>query len=226
MFGSSIIDIAIGMVFVYLLLSLICSAASELLERYSRKRATDLENGIKEMLKDKDLVKQLYEHPLVYSLFAKPYESGAKTLPSYIPSRNFALALMDLIGDRTAKDATAPSSTSPAAGAMDKLKAAIDANSTLPPQVKQALQTFVDASQDPAKMRENIEKWFDSSMDRVSGFYKRRTQLIILVFGLLLTIAMNVDSIALVRVLSTDRATRDALVAAAQDSAKANPAPT
>jgi hypothetical protein len=103
MFGSSIIDIAIGMVFIYLLLSLICSAANEIIERYSRRRARDLENGLKEMLLNVDgtgdLVKRLYEHPLVYSLFAKPYSPAAKTLPSYIPARNFALALMDLVGE-------------------------------------------------------------------------------------------------------------------------------
>jgi hypothetical protein len=178
------------------------------------------------MLEKPELVKMLYEHPLIYSLFSKPYETGAKNLPSYIPSRNFALALMDLIGDRTAKDATSPGSTSPAGGAMDKLKAEIAKNQTLPPKVKEALQALGDASQNPAKMRENVENWFDSSMDRVSGFYKRRSQLIVLVLGLVLTIAMNVDSIALVRSLSTDRAMRDSLVAAAAEYAKVNPAPT
>ena len=225
MFGSSIIDIAIGMVFIYLLLSLICSAGNEIIERYSRKRATDLENGIKEMLQNPQLVQQLYEHPLVNSLFAKPYTPGGKNLPSYIPARNFALALMDLIGAGAATGATSPGSTSPVAGAMDKLKDGLDKNTNLPPQVKQALQTLVDASHSPAKMRENIENWFDSSMDRVSGFYKRRSQLIVLIFGLLLTIFMNVDSIALVRSLSTDRAMRDSLVAAAAEYAKTNPTP-
>ncbi len=32
MFGSTVLDVAIGLVFVFLLLSLICSAASELIE--------------------------------------------------------------------------------------------------------------------------------------------------------------------------------------------------
>ncbi len=232
MFGSSIIDIAIGMVFIYLLLSLICSAANELIERYSRKRATDLENGISEMLHGENdaetakLVRSIYEHPLVYSLFAKPYSPGARTLPSYIPARNFALALMDLIGEGAAKGATGPGSTSPSEGALANLRAAVEKNTTLPPNVKTALLTFVDASNNPTKVRENIENWFDSSMDRVSGFYKRRSQLIILLLGLALSILLNVDSIALVRTLSTDRAMRDSLVAAAQEYAKNNPTPT
>jgi len=232
MFGSSIIDIAIGMVFIYLLLSLICSAASEIIERYSRKRARDLENGIKEMLLNVDgtgdLVKRLYEHPLVYSLYAKPYSPGAKTLPSYIPARNFALALMDLVADKGAAGATALAGTSTAGAVATHLasvRAEIESSTTLPPNVKQALVTFFDASDNPAKVRENIENWFDSAMDRVSGVFKRRSQLIIVVLGMVLSILLNVDSIALVRSLYTDRAMRDSLVAAASEYAKNNPTP-
>ena len=226
MFGSSILDIAIGMVFVYLLLSLICSAANEIIERYSRKRAGDLENGIREMFQSQDLVKSLYEHPLVYSLFAKPYTPGGKNLPSYIPARNFALALMDLIGEGGAQGATGPGSTSPAEGAMATLRTNIQANNTLPDNVKSALLTFVDSSPNPTKVRENIENWFDSAMDRVSGIYKRRSQLIILVLGLVISILLNVNSVTLVRALSSDRAMRDSLVAAATEYAKANPLPS
>lgn len=43
------------------------------------------------------------------------------------------------------------------------------------PQVGQALMTLVDAAgEDISKARENIENWFDSGMDRISGLYKRR----------------------------------------------------
>ena len=226
MFGSSILDIAIGMVFIYLLLSLICSAANEIIERYSKKRASDLENGIREMFQSQDLVKELYEHPLVYSLFAKPYSPGGKNLPSYIPARNFALALMDLIGKGAAQGATGSDLTKSAEGAMANLRATIQANQTLPDNVKNALLTFVDSSHNPARVRENIENWFDSAMDRVSGTYKRRSQLIILVLGLVIAILVNVNSITLVRALSSDRSMRDSLVAAATEYAKANPLPS
>jgi hypothetical protein len=227
MFGSSIIDIAIGMVFIYLLLSLICSAANELIERYSRKRGTDLENGLKEMLRSDDLVKMVYEHPLVYSLYSKPYVPGAKTLPSYIPARNFALALMDIAAPESIKGAAGASSTLPPRFNAEAIRAFISTNANLPEPIKKALTTFTHASgNDAAKLRENVENWFDSSMDRVSGFYKRRSQLIILLLGLALSILLNVDSIALVQKLSTERAMRDSLVAAATEYAKTNPTPT
>jgi hypothetical protein len=128
---------------------------------------------------------------------------------------------MDLVGKGGAQGATGPG----AKGAMIALRANIEANTTLPDQVKKALITFVDSSPHPENVRKNIENWFDSSMDRVSGFYKRRSQLIIMVMGFLLSVGMNVNSITLVRALSTDRAMRDSLVAAAQEYARSNPPP-
>lgn len=226
MLGSSIIDIAIGMIFIYLLLSLICSAANEIIERFSKKRAKDLESGLKEMLRSDALVKSLYEHPLVYSLFPKPYTPGGKNLPSYIPARNFALALMDLAAPSGATGATGGGLQTSSLAGLANLRAAVAANDKLPKEIKQALLTFAEASLDnPAKVRESIEGWFDSSMDRVSGWYKRRSQLIVLLLGLALAILLNVDSVALVRSLATDKAMRDSLVAAAQEYAKNSPTP-
>ena len=50
MFNSTILDVAIGMIFIYLLLSLMCSAANEMIELMLKKRAIDLERGIRELL--------------------------------------------------------------------------------------------------------------------------------------------------------------------------------
>ena len=114
MFNSTILDVAIGMIFVYILLSLMCSAANEIIELLLKKRAIDLERGIRELLApnstsgEPDVVQELYNHPLVNSLFGGTYQQSriANTfkrkmmrtgLPSYIPARTFALALMDLV---------------------------------------------------------------------------------------------------------------------------------
>ena len=48
MFNSSVIEVAIGLSFIFLLLSLICSAIVELIESVLKNRATDLERGIRE----------------------------------------------------------------------------------------------------------------------------------------------------------------------------------
>src|ERR1041385_2955072 len=92
MFGSQVIDVAIGMIFVYLLLSLICSAANELIEAKLKNRAKDLEAGIKNLLGNKALADQLYSHGLISGLFSQD-----KGKPSYIPSRTFTLALLNTV---------------------------------------------------------------------------------------------------------------------------------
>ena len=83
MFNSDILDVAIGMIFVYLILSLICSAAHEIIELWLKKRAIDLERGIRELLDPSSssgsagLIKDLYDHPLVNGLFQGHYgDSG------------------------------------------------------------------------------------------------------------------------------------------------------
>ncbi len=43
MFGSQILDVAIGMIFVFLLLSLMCSALNEIIEAKLKNRAKSLE---------------------------------------------------------------------------------------------------------------------------------------------------------------------------------------
>jgi hypothetical protein len=63
-----------------------------------KKRAKDLEEGITELLGDdptKSFVGKLYDHGLINGLYRGNYATTPKTkLPSHIPSRNFALALI------------------------------------------------------------------------------------------------------------------------------------
>lgn len=98
MFGSAVLDTAIGLAFLYLLLSLLVTGINELIEAWLRNRAKDLERGLHELIGgDGQLLHRVYGHPILFGLFrGVPGESGTQ-LPSYIPSRSFALALMDLI---------------------------------------------------------------------------------------------------------------------------------
>ena len=243
MFNSGIIDVALGLIFIYLLLSLVCSAINEMIEARLKMRAKDLERGLRELLNDREgkgLVKDLYSHPLVLGLYPGKYGDAHSTtarlprigtnLPSYIPRRNFSLALMDVImpaGDSTACPSgaagctvRAPDGGAHAAGpSMVKLRESVALIQN--EHVRAALLVLVDsAGSDVSKARENIEHWFDSSMDRVSGWYKRRAQWIILALGLAAAAIMNADTITIATSLSSDVAVRDSLVATAQEYAK------
>ena len=299
MFNSNILDVAIGMIFIYLLLSLMCSAANEIIELMLKKRAIDLERGIRELLcpgtesGTDDIVAKLYNHALINNLFGGTYEEsriGSKLrrvmrtqLPSYIPARSFALALMDLVGTVPAATSLAegkpvapppaPLVTEPLSGAAGatvgppasltpaqvvvnlpptegdetpltgpaadsknppetdnpvlRLREAICNSPLLPEISRRSLVTCLDAAgNDVVKVRENIENWFDSSMDRVSGWYKRRAQITILVVGFFVAITVNVDTITVAKRLSTDKALRESMVNAADAYAKASAKPS
>jgi hypothetical protein len=265
MFNSGVLDVAIGLIFIYLVLSLVCSSISEIIEAKLKIRAVGLERGIRELLGNEDdvqMVKNFYDHPLIFSLFQGSYNPGkvdARTkryargsnLPSYIPSRNFALALMDLMlpansaagGISTLSGAAGATAVPPAAskppGATSAVAAPLTptAPKSLQPlrdaisridnkNLKHALLPLVDAAgDDVSKARENIESWYDSAMDRVSGWYKRRVQWIILGLGLAVAIVVNADTITISNSRSRDVSMRNSLVEAAKEYAKADPSP-
>ena len=255
--GSTALDVAIGLVFTYLVVSLICSALNEGLEASLKNRSKDLERGICEMLtgtssktaarflnpepaagnspettdtpRPSDIVQAIYDHPLISGLFKGNYQTAKSRgeLPSYIPARNFAQALLDLIRTTTAKGAPLGPLASDPAAAVAQLREAVVAFHPYSPRVSDALVALIDAAgNDGDRARQNIEHWFDSSMDRVSGWYKRRAQYLIFTFGMLIAGVANLDSIAIVKGLSTQAGVRDALVAQASGFAAKQAAAT
>lgn len=219
MFGSTVLEVAIGLVFIYLLLSLLCSAINEWIAQIFALRARTLSEGIKNLLRDKKGVgpaKALYSHGLIDGLSKKSQKSGDKTLkgrngPSYIPPRAFATALMDHLGMLLLPNPQAASD----ARVLEQLK--LLGRAQLDAKVKQGLTTLIkQANGDIAKLQQNIETWFNDAMDRVSGWYKRRAQVIGFVLGLVVTLFMNADTIYIAQTLSRSPTMRAAVIADAQ----------
>src|SRR5581483_6719994 len=73
-----------------------------------------------------------------------------------------------------------------------------------------------DAAGNMEEFKRNLELWFDNSMERVSGWYKRQTQWILLVIAAVVTVWTNADSVGLANTLWRDPAMRSALVAEAE----------
>jgi len=125
-------------------------------------------------------VANLQNHPL---LIGTP-----TSLPSYVPARDFATALLSVLKDGSASTSIA------------QTKKAI---LTLPDgDLKTQLLAFIDAgANDIDKLRTRIETWFDDCMERLSGIYTRSTQYLMLVLGLVIAVGMNIDSIHLAKAL-------------------------
>ena len=208
MFGSAILDTAIGLIFVYLLVSLIITAANELLAAFFRWRANNLFLGIRELLQDQGatgLAARFYDHPLVQGLAAK----GKK--PSYIPSRTFALTLLDLVSPASSgTDRT-----------LDDLKLGIE---KLPASLQVTFRVLLDeAEHDIEKFKKQLEIWFNNAMERVSGWYKRKTQAVQLLLAVIIVAVGNIDSVRIARSLSgINSPLRDSIKTAAQSFVEQN----
>lgn len=120
MLNSDVLEVAIGLVFIYLLLSLVATSAREALEGYLKQRSKGLEAGLVELFDARtqpQLLQAFYDHPLINALYRGDYALPAsltasaaaatatvtaarnvavKHLPSYIPASSFALAALDL----------------------------------------------------------------------------------------------------------------------------------
>ena len=208
MFGSGAIDVAIGLVFVFALLSLICSSLTEMVSQLLRWRATTLEKGVRSLIADQATRDAFYDHPLIRSL-GKETEPGENKHPAYIPTRLFALVLLDVLAPPPAAQRSA----------NDDAQVAGD--------VRRALSTLTGLNDAALEaQRKNVELWFDDVMDRVSGWYKRKAQWTLLVFAVLVTSVANVDCINLATTLWQSPALRTALADSAasyQAGAQANP---
>lgn len=191
MFGSTVLEVAIGLTLCYGTLALIVSTLQEALASAFRLRANTLLDGIKSMLNDPNfsaLAQLVYAHPLV-----NPHGDGTvnsqralRARPSYIESKHFAIALVDSIQQ--------------VPGNFTRLGADIAA--VKDPQVRRALQALYQrAGGDMQQFQQSVAGWFDSAMERVSGAYKRRSLLMSLLLSLLLTIMFNIDSIHLFQAL-------------------------
>ena len=70
------------------------------------------------------------------------------------------------------------------------------------------------------RLRTAVEQWFDAAMDRVSGWYKRWTQLWQLIIGLILAVALNINIVTIGLTLWNDIPLRTAIVAEAEKLAQ------
>jgi len=248
--GWAPLDVAIGLSFVYLLFSVLCSAVQEAIAGLFKWRANMLEEAIRGLLDDQGKAGEggapaAVPHPkpdeeaaagaapalaapgartVAAANDIKPL-SGGETLsaqvlghglirplykenrkPSYLNPKLFALALLDIAAPAAGKD--------PIEGLADQIALA-----NLPGGVTDALVGIAhEVAGERDKLREGVEDWFNGTMERVSGWYKRKTQIVICVLSLIATIALNINTLAIGEVLAKDGAVRAGVVAQAEKS--------
>ena len=236
MFGA-VIDTALGLVLMFLLFSVLLSTLMELISGVLDLRAKAFENAVANLIEDPQTVQggfaslgritamfgahkqaAIAQRTAADTPYTKIYCHGlvagisATNKPSYVPAANFATAVIDELNGTNV------------AGAVQAVK---DNIAALPDgDFKQTLTALMlQAGDDIDKLRTGIEGWYDSAMDRLSGDYKRFTQVITLVLGLVIAAAFNVDAIHAGQSLYADP-TQRAVIEAAAEKQVAQPAPS
>lgn len=221
MLDSTILDITLGMLLFFLVLSLICSAVQEWVASAVGLRARNLRDGIDNLL-GAEIATSFYDHGLLQSLYRQPGRLGVlKTMgggrgvgPSYIAPRLFAQVLVDVI-DRG--EGAGGGRENAVAKTFQEVEAAVQHIPLRP--VREALLTLLaDAKGDVAAFRARAADWFDDAMERVSGWYARVVKLSLFVIAAGLVVLFNADAIEVGKTLWQDRALRASLAVLAQES--------
>ena len=206
MLDHPIIDVAIGLIFLYVILSLVCSSIQEILASFLALRSKNLEKGIKNLIGD-EYTKAMYNHPLIKGL-RKPDK-----LPSYIKPEIFTTALLEVV----AKDKVGKSAVELTAEELREAIGKIDTNNP----ARDLLLSLVGKGEHAVDVfRKQLAEWYDEGMDRVSGWYKRQVKYCLLGISVVVTAAVNADSIHIAKQLWKSDALRAVIVAEAERAAK------
>ena len=204
MLDSPMIDVAIGLVFFYVTLSLVCSSIQEIIASVLGLRSRNLRRGIRNLVGN-EYAQALYDHPLIKGL-RKP-----KRLPSYVNPEIFGAALIEVVardqGGRHAFELTATE--------LRETIAKIDPGNP----ARGLLLSLADRDDaQVGQLGQRVADWYDAAMDRVAGWYKRQVKYSLLAVAAVVTVAVNADTIRIAEQLWRDDALRAAITAAAEQA--------
>lgn len=282
MFGSIILDIVIGLVFIFLIYSLLATIINEIIATFLGLRARNLRTAIWRMLENnppskkemnqkeklyqylKDswnffmgifspkkgkLLKEFYNQPTIKYLANSWFFSK----PSYINPSDFSKSILDILkseGEGTKDLDKIKNALTQPSGKIDLFKAIEklinEGRTTDEAQIVSAIKQVVqqkhkniklfdgdtrdhvlsllnDAQDDLVKFKIYLEYWFDNTMDRAVGWYKRKTQLNLLIIGFIIASIFNINIIEIAGKLSKDKDARDQMVQMATSYVENNP---
>jgi hypothetical protein len=225
-----ILDLVIGMIFIFFLLSIICSSAVELWFSLLQTRSKVLAEWLKKIFDSKALDSHgnvteetvgqaIMDHCMVRAL------SKTNKSPSYISAENFVSALLDKITIKPNSAGGVPPVQLPPKTLAEYITA-IENSTVISGELKRTVLSFAHQARASANALESIPEvkninanisiiksdldefrrrlahWYDTNSERLTGAFKRRKALpATFVFGLLLTVGVNADSVAISKYL-------------------------
>ena len=244
MFNSVALDVVIGLVFIYLLYSLLGTVISEMIASLFGLRARNLQAAISRMLNDEkvksrlgrfvnsirilkspknDVVNGFYNNPEIKYLGG----SGLFRKPSTIRPESFSKALVDelsgngrVTGEKINTVLKMSAENAEVNGAGGKQKWPVEKESA-----GYLLGLWEEAQGDIDRFKLLLEAWFDRTMEQASEWYKRKIQFVLLILGFCLAWFFYADTFVIVKNLSNDKSAREQMVSMANAYIQTNPGP-
>lgn len=227
-----LLDIAIGLTLIYTFLSLLASELTEFLATLLRWRASQLQQGIMLLLgeavnfkPDSDAFKnsitgKLYSSSLIASITQQSRRYRRFVGPSYIPSRVFADALIEVLQTLEAEPQFGAKNVDQPLSELAQLLTQIESSNQVPAQLKANLRRLAKSAQTQTQQTElqmqrfkhEIALWYEQSMDRLSGVYRRNVKIMTILVGSILAVLINADSLFMLRRISENTATRSVII--------------
>jgi hypothetical protein len=220
---APVFEVLIGLFLVYAILSVVVSAVNEGLAGLFGWRSTYLERGIKSLL-GAALAGDFFKHDLIRSLSNEDAWLRFSRKPSYVSASTFTETVLDFVR----KGQPQPEANSPANppavrsddlvlnDLRDRLRTETVAETGIAAEtgapILPALQIFSAAAKDLDDFKKRVDAWYEEAMDRVAGWYKRFTRLLLFLMGIVLVLVLNADSINIATSLWREAPIRTAAV--------------
>jgi len=182
----------------------VVTTVGEIINTITKNRSKLLQEALKSLFDNITPAAKGEESPVFDRISKNPFITILKgkgdKFPSYIPANNISLAVMDLLNPAKVELT------------YEKLKELINNNSILSndKNLKNLLLTLLNNSKGNVdNFILGIENTFNECMERATGWFKRRAQIISFIIPLILVVALKVDTIQITNSLWTDKNTLD-----------------
>lgn len=209
------LDVLLGLSLVYLVFSLAVTSLNEMIAAGFSSRARWLRKGIASLFEAKDQKLNLQEADAV---LASPFVSylgsaGDTFRTSYISAWHLMQGVLHTTG-RVAEDSFAT---------VGGIRALVLELPPATPLRGVLLDLCARAGNDVQRFAELLDAWFETFETQLSSWYRQKTQFVVAGLALVVALAMNVDTFALVGKLSASPELRAGVAALARSTASSSP---
>ena len=191
------VDVAIGLILVYLGASLFVTVLNEYIAQTLNLRGKQLHDSLKKLISDQSVKTILMQSPALRPFF----DTNRNKAPSYLDPNILAQLLVGGLADPSVTGKTIEQ----VSGGIEKLP---DSN------LKTQLQALVRTAGTTTDILVTaVSDWVNRSLTMLGEGYKRNLQKISFGIGLMVAIVFNLDTVALTEHLYRDKDSRDAAVA-------------